>query len=135
MVSVLAVDMTARTAARALGWTGDSEQDQIVWAAAFTAWGLIDGGCRGRGCPVDLAPTTDPPTEAELAAIRRAGTAPPDLAAVALTATLRLAPNPAQRTSESTTREGVDTRRVEGSFAGFTLAEQVVLNRYRRRVR
>jgi hypothetical protein len=135
VVSVRAVDMTARAAARALGWTGDGHQDEVVWAAAFTAWGLVEGACRGRGCPVDLLPTSDPPTAEELAAIEAAATAPADLGAVALAATLRLAPNPAQRASESTTTEGVGSRRVEGSFAGFTLAETLVLNRYRRRVR
>ena len=83
---------------------------------------------------MDLLPATDPPTEAELAAMVRAATPRADLAAVGLAVTLRLAPNPAQRASESTSSDG-HSRRVEGSFAGFTLAEQVVLNRYRRRVR
>lgn len=44
MASRLAVDQTARTAARALGWTGDGEQDEVVWAAAFTAWGASKTG-------------------------------------------------------------------------------------------
>lgn len=136
MVSVYAVDMTARAAVRALGWgeqaIDSGPNDPVVWAAAATVWGLIEGHTRGRCCPVDLAPTTSPPTEAEAAAIRRAATPPRDMAAVALAATLRLAPNPGQRTSESSTGDE-GSRRVEGSFAGFTLAEQVVLNRYRRR--
>lgn len=135
---MLAIDRTARAAARALGWVDQvsddpgGPNDPILWTAATTVWGLIEGATRGRGCPVDLLPTTDPPTEEEQAAIRAAATPRPDLAAVALAATLRLAPNPAQRRSESTT--GDTGRRVDGSFDGFTLAERLVLNRYRRRV-
>jgi hypothetical protein len=139
VVSTFAVDQTARAAARALGWIGDAAlpypDEAVLYASAGTVWGLIEGATRGRGCPVDLLPTSDPPTAEELAAIEAAATAPADLGAVALAATLRLAPNPAQRVSESTTTEGVGSRRVEGSFAGFTLAETLVLNRYRRRVR
>lgn len=143
MVSILAVDSTARAATRALGW-GDAvsgggleagPNDPVVWTTAHTAWGLVEGVTRGRGCPVDLAPVTVPPTQEEAAAIARAATAPADLAAVALAATMRLAPNPAQRTSETTTTEGAGSHRVEGSFQGFTLAEMAVLNRYRRRFR
>lgn len=140
MASTLAIDRTARSARRALGWEGDQlsdgsggPNDQLLWTAATTAWGLIEGVTRGRGCPVDLLPTTDPPSEAEAVAILRAATPPPDLAAVALTATMRLAPNPAQRRSESTTGDK-GGRRVEGAFDGFTLAEMLVLRRYRRRV-
>lgn len=135
MVSRLAVDRTARAANRALGWGGDSDQDVIVWTAAGAAWGLIEGVTRGRGCPVDLMATTTPPSAAEQAAIDKAATPPADLAAVALAATLRLAPNPAQRRSESTSSDGGTAHRVEGGFDGFTLAETMVLNRYRRRVR
>lgn len=141
MVSVFAVDRTARAAARALGWNDHvsddpgGPNDAVLWTAATLAWGLVEGATRGRGCPVDLVPLTDPPSEAEAAAILRAATPPADLAAVALAATLRLAPNPAQRRSESTSTDGGDSRRVEGAFEGFTLAEILVLNRYRRRVR
>lgn len=139
MTTTLAIDQTARSAARALGWVDyvsddpGGPNDPILWTAATTVWGLIEGVTRGRGCPVDLLPTTDPPTEEEEAAIRAAATPPADLAAVALSATMRLAPNPAQRRSESTTGDN-SGRRVEGSFEGFTLAERLVLNRYRRRV-
>lgn len=136
---MLAVDRTARSALRALGWGDDGVNpvngDPQVWVAAVTVWGLIEGATRGRGVPVDLMPTTDPPTPQEAEAIARAATPPADLAAVALAATMRLAVNPAQRTSETTTSPETGTHRVEGSFLGFTLAEQLVLHRHRRRVR
>jgi hypothetical protein len=142
VVSRLAVDLTARAATRALGW-GDGDtpggggidrgpNDAAVWTLAGTAWGLIEGHTRGRGCPVDLLPVGDEPTEAEVEAIHRAATPRHDVLAVAVAVTLRLAVNPAQRTSESKGSDG-DTHRVEGSFQGFTLTEQMVLNRYRRR--
>ena len=131
-VSRAAVVRTIAKAKEALGW---DYPDGDLTVSATTVWGLIEGHTRGRGCPVDLAPTSLTPTAAELAAIRGAATPPADLAAVAVTATLRLAPNPAQRTAEQTTSEGGAMRRVEGSFAGWTLAERAVLDRYRRRVR
>lgn len=51
-----------------------------------------------------------------------------DLAAVIVAATARLVSNPAQFK-----REEVDGYAVTGGFDGFTLAEQMILNRYRRR--
>jgi len=132
VVSRHAVAQTVAAAQQALGWLF---ADGDLTVAASTVWGLIEGVTRGRGCPVDLMPTTTTPTAAELAAIRTAATPPADLAAVAVAATLRLAPNPAQRVSESQTTADGASSRVEGSFVGFTLAEQLVLNRYRRRVR
>ena len=138
MASRLAVSRTAQAAVVALGWGEESlssgPNDPVVYTLAATAWGLIEGHTRGRGCPVDLLPTTDPPTESEAAAIAKAATPRPDLAAVALAVTLRLAPNPSQRRSEAVTRGDGEGRRVEGAFAGFTLAELKVLDRYRRRV-
>lgn len=131
MASRAAVHSTAWQAQQALGYAFD---DPELYAAARIAWGLVEGYTRGRGCPVDLAPTSPTPTEADWAAVRTAATPPFDLGAVALAATLRLAPNPAQRRVEHTTTGG-DVRRVEGGFDGFTLAETLVLNRYRRRVR
>ena len=53
---------------------------------------------------------------------------PPDLAAVVVTATARLLNNPAQLESESA--DGYATR---GNFSSFSLAEQAILHRYRRR--
>lgn len=131
MASRSAVAITARQAQLALGLPFE---DPEILAAARVIWGLIEGFTRGRGCPVDLAPTSPTPSEAEWAAVRAAATPPVDLGAVALAATLRLAPNPAQHRVEHTTTGG-DVRRVEGGFDGFTLVEQLVLNRYRRRVR
>lgn len=132
-MSRYAVDATARAAVRALGWE-ESANEPVVWTAAGLAWGMVEGYTRGRGVPVDLMPTTFPPSEQEAIALHRAATPPADLAAVALAATLRLAPNPAQRVSESKATDSGGSHRVEGSFQGFTLAEQMVLNRYRRRV-
>jgi hypothetical protein len=52
-----------------------------------------------------------------------------DVAAVIITATARLLPNPAQTVSESLGDFAVRP----GVFHGWTLAESFVLNRYRRR--
>jgi hypothetical protein len=130
VVSRVALAQTVQEVERVTGWTDGADQGHVVRPAAAAVWGLIEGHTRGRGCPPDFTPTTFPMSEEE----RLAMTPPADLAAVALAATLRLVPNPAQRRSEATTGES-GGRRVEGSFEGFTLAEQVVLNRYRRRVR
>lgn len=54
---------------------------------------------------------------------------PPDLRAVVITASARLLTNPAQLESESS-----DGYAARGSFSSFSLAEQAVLHRYRRRV-
>ncbi len=139
MVSTSAVNRTVAAAARALGWEDfDGLPDQnapALTSAAQLAWGLVEGHTRGRGIPVDLVPAGDPPYSAEeVAAVEAATTPPADLAAVALAATLRLAPNPAQRRSESTTTDA-GSHRIEGGFEGFTLSEVVVLNRYRRRLK
>ncbi len=140
MVSTSAVNRTVVAAARALGWedieTGGPDQNvPILRTAAELAWALVEGHTRGRGIPVDLVPAHEPPyTAEEVAAVEAATTPPADLAAVALAATLRLAPNPAQRRSESTTNDA-GSHRIEGGFDGFTVAEQVILRRYRRRVR
>ncbi len=139
MVPPSCVNRSVAAAARALGWEDfDGLPDQnapAVRAAAELAWGLIEGYTRGRGIPVNLVPAHEPPYTAEEVAAVEAATAPPaDLAAVALAATLRLVPNPAQRRSESTTTDA-GSHRIEGGFDGFTLAETLVLNRYRRRAR
>lgn len=57
-----------------------------------------------------------------------AGVPADDIAAVITTATARLVVNPEQ-VSEST----IGSYAVKGSFAGWTLAELFVLNRYRKR--
>lgn len=54
---------------------------------------------------------------------------PPDLRSVVITASARLLANPAQLDSES-----YDGYAARGSFSSFSLAEQAVLHRYRRRV-
>lgn len=54
---------------------------------------------------------------------------PADLRAVVITASARLLSNPAQLESESS-----DGYAARGSFSSFSLAEQAVLHRYRRRV-
>ena len=133
-VSQVAVRATIANAKAALGW---EYADGDLAVSAATVWGLIEGHTRGRGCPVDLLPSSSTPTQAERAAIAAAARPAADLAAVAVSATLRLAPNPAQRTIEqtSTSGDGGSMRRVEGSFVGWTLAERAVLDRYRRRVR
>jgi hypothetical protein len=53
---------------------------------------------------------------------------PADLRAVVITATARMVNNPAQLESE--TADGYASR---GSFTSFSLAEQAILHRYRRR--
>lgn len=87
----------------------DDDGDLLVLAgehlAAVTA--LVKGWTRGQGFAPEPAD---------------------DLAAVILTATARLVSNPAQLT-----REELDGYTVTGSFSGFTLPEQMILNRYRRR--
>ena len=52
-----------------------------------------------------------------------------EIAAVIVTASARLAANPAQLSSTNTT--GPFSQNVVGGFNGWTLAEQYVLNRYR----
>ena len=54
---------------------------------------------------------------------------PDDLRAVVITATARLVGNPQQLESES-----ADGYAARGSFKSFSLAEQSILHRYRRRV-
>jgi hypothetical protein len=76
--------------------------------AATIISGLIEGWTRGRSVYPDAVPR--------------------DLAAVATAAALRLAPNLHQQQSVSTGEQSIS-----GAFRGFTLHEQVTLNRYRRR--
>ncbi|BBY61162.1 hypothetical protein [Mycolicibacterium sarraceniae] len=54
-----------------------------------------------------------------------------EIAAVITTAAARLAANGAQLPTDETT--GPFTKSIRGSFTGWTLAEQAVLNRYRKR--
>jgi hypothetical protein len=77
-------------------------------AAARTVSGLVEGWTRGRSVYPDEVPR--------------------DLQAVATAAALRLAPNLPQHSAVS-----VEGQSVSGAFRGFTLHEQLVLNRYRRR--
>ncbi len=76
--------------------------------AARIVSGLIEGWTRGRSIYPDVVPR--------------------DLAAVGRAATLRLCANLTQQASVSTGEQSIT-----GAFRGFTLHEQVVLNRYRRR--
>ena len=52
-----------------------------------------------------------------------------EIAAVIVTASARLAANPAQLATDHTA--GPFSRSIRGGFDGWTLAEQIVLNRYR----
>ena len=52
-----------------------------------------------------------------------------EIAAVIVTASARLAANPAQLPTDNTT--GPFTQSIRGAFQGWTVAEQLVLNRYR----
>ena len=52
-----------------------------------------------------------------------------EIAAVIVTASARLAANPAQLATDQTA--GPFSRSIRGGFDGWTLAEQIVLNRYR----
>lgn len=76
--------------------------------AAEIVSGLVEGYTRGRSVYPDLVPR--------------------DLAAVARAAALRLAPNLSQQQTISTGDQAIT-----GAFRGFSLHEQVILNRYRRR--
>lgn len=83
--------------------------------AAVTIWGLISGHTRGRAIPLG-------------------GPAPSDLMAVARTATARLHASPAQWSMQSDTAADGSASRREGGFQGFTIAELMVINRYRVRM-
>lgn len=63
--------------------------------------------------------------------VTRTGDPRPGVSAVALTAAARIAANPGQITKQDTAGS-FSTRRGAG-FSGFTLGEQAVLNRYRKR--
>lgn len=115
-VAVVPLDVreaTARAVREAFGWPF---LDADLKRSADVVWGLIEGYTRGRGNPVVE------------------GVAPPyDLVQVAIVATARLAVDPAQRKTISDTDADGRSRRTEGGFHGWTLAERAVLDRYRRR--
>ena len=107
--------------AGALGDVNDGpEVTHVHSMAAEIATGLVLGYTRGRGFDAD-------------------GHAPQDMRAVALAVALRLVANLGQWTSMTDTDNtggeesvsGTNTR--TGGFKGFTVTEQLVLNRYRRR--
>lgn len=92
----------------------DDGQDQKAVAAASieAATGLVDAYCRGRH-------------------LDGYGDYRPGIRSVILTASARILANPGQ-VATNVQAGGVMVRRGVG-FQGFTLAEQTVLNRYRRR--
>ncbi len=118
MVPDEVVEATAREARAILGWY---EDDEALHLAAATVWGLAEGYMRRA----IVLPRLSNPTRFD---------APEDLASVALAATCRLAIDPSQSRTLRTTDSRNNSQSRSGGFQGFTLAEVLVLNRYRRRV-
>lgn len=117
MVPGEVVQATAEEARGLLGWEAAHE---ALTLAAATVWGLMEGHVRR----VLVLPRLTDPTIVDV---------PDDLASVAVAATCRLALDAGQsRTVRTNRNDAVQSR--SGGFQGFTLAEQMVLNRYRRRV-
>lgn len=80
--------------------------------AVESATALVESYCRGNH-------------------LTRSGNARPGVETVVLTVAARLAANPGQVSKRDTA--GQFTRQRGAGFNGFTLAEQAVLNRYRKR--
>ena len=102
--------------------TPDGELAAVAALAEVTE--LVRGHTRGRGFRTITTTVDDEESTQHQAAS--------DLVAVIVLAAARLAPNGAQLSAPTTAGEFGETRR--GSFAGWTLAERLVLDRWRQRM-
>lgn len=93
---------------------GDPVAPEVARIAIEGAGAMVAAYCRGRH-------------------VDRLGNPRPGVSAVVITAAARIAANPGQ--VSRTDRAGNFTRIRGEGFSGFTLAEQQVLNRYRKRAR